>query len=136
MLATGAVRAGYLALAAFILIGPGLGQVAGLKSPAIRTWKMYSGVGVGVLRGVFVVTRDGAEIARETPLQVLGLARYPGGEHYDFAARVLAPGDLERLAAPRCAALGPGEVLAYRGEVGGLDGWEPLAADDLCGGAR
>ncbi len=119
-------------IALVILLGPAPGQLFGLHSPALREWVMYSGVGVGLLRGRFVIEEAGREIAAMTPLQALDLKRYPKVKHYFFEHRVFAPADLAGYAAGLCAAAGPGQTVAYLGEVGTRQGWRPMAVADVC----
>lgn len=130
-----AIRAAYLAAAAFIVAAPLVPQLLGYQTPALRSWRMFSGVGLGMLRGEFIVITGDAE-ARESPLQFFGLERYPVGEFYRFDRLVLRHGDLERIAAARCAELPPGARLSYVGEVGILEGWTTLEIADLCEGAE
>ncbi len=127
-------RAGYLAVAAFILLGPAVYQIFGYKTYSLRTWRMYSGVGVGVLRGEFSLTRGAEEIARETPLQFFGRDRYVNVGLIDPTDLIWTEKDLTRLAEARCAELEPGVLLGFKGLRGTFTGWAPLTMTDICGG--
>lgn len=123
----------FAVLAAYILLGPWLVQIRGVQHPLLRPWTMYSGVGVGMLDGAFVVEGRADGPITHTPLEVLGLERYPIVAFYAFPDRVLADEDLPRVAARFCARLGQGETLAFAGRVGTRQGWRAIAMDDLCG---
>lgn len=129
----GSVRAAYLALAIFIVLGPAVTQVFGYRTVWIRPWQMYRDVGVGILRGEFVLTRKGEEIGRETPLEFFDLRRYPEINHYRFDKRVRAEEDLARVAEERCEMLEIGVVLGFEGYRGAVQGWAPLSIPDICG---
>ncbi len=129
----GLVRAGYLALAIFIVLGSAVTQVFGYSTIWIRPWQMYRDVGVGILRGEFILTRKGEEIGSETPLEFFGLTRYPEINHYRFDKRVRAEEDLARVAEERCETLEPGVVLGFEGYRGTVQGWVPLSVPDICG---
>jgi hypothetical protein len=125
-------RAVFGVLAAVILFGPAPGQLFGHHSPALREWKMYSGVGVGILRGSFTLREGERAIAAASPLEALGMQRYPRIRHYLFPNMVFAPEDLAPYAATLCAGAAPGQTVIFDGHVGTRQGWRALAADDLC----
>jgi hypothetical protein len=125
-------RAGFWTLAGFILLTPAVWQVFGHHSIWLRPWVMYSGVGVGILDGTFVLrTPDGAP--REmTPLEALGLERYPPIHHYAFDRRVGEDGRLDAFAGQLCETLPPGARLSFEGYVGTREGWRALSVEDVC----
>jgi hypothetical protein len=123
---------GFAVLAAWILFSPALAQLFDVKAPIIRPWIMFKDVGVGVLKGRFILQNaDGSE-AVLTPLQVLGRDRYPvERQPYRFDRRVLRDADLSAFAAEFCAAR-EGADLRFEGKVGAGASWRPLAAGNLC----
>ncbi len=126
-------RRAFLALAAFVLLGPAPGQLFGQHSPWLREWVMYSGVGVGIPKGVFMVHDEtGAMAAEYTPLAAAGLDRYPRMTHYYFEGRVWEPAHMARFAALLCSDLSPGMRLSFAGQVGTRQGWAPMPVDDVC----
>lgn len=129
-------RVGYLAIAAFILLGPAVYQIFGYKTYTLRTWRMYAGVGVGVLRGEFSLSRGAEKIGRETPLQFFGLDRYANVGVIDQTDLVRTEEDLTRLAEARCAELEPGVQISFKGFQGTFTGWAPLSMTDICGGQK
>ena len=129
-------RGGFCARAPFIPLGPIFPQAFAVHSPLFRPWTMFSGVGVGILKGSFRV-EDGQGPAREmTPLELLGLERYPRIRQYHFEERVRDPEDLRKFVAEYCDGLAPGARLSFAGHVGTREGWRALKGDDLCGGGN
>ena len=135
-LRTGLRRAAFCALALFIALGPMFPQVFGVRSPAFRPWTMFSGVGVGILKGNFRIEEPQGQVRELAPLELLGLERYPRIRHFHFEHRVRDADDLRKFAAGFCAGLEPGARLSFDGHVGTRNGWRPLAGEDLCGGGN
>lgn len=125
-------RCVFFALAAFILLGPAPGQLFDQRSPWLREWIMYSDVGVGLPKGVFIVQDASGPVEQHTPLQAAGLDRYPKITHYLFDRRVHAEADLARFAADLCATLQPGQHLSFEGVVGTRQGWVAMPVTDVC----
>lgn len=122
----------FFTLAAFILLGPAPGQLFGKHSPWLREWVMYSGVGVGLPKGVFTVHDLSGPVSEYTPLQAAGLEQYPQIVHYFFDKRIFEDADLTRFAANTCEALLPGQHLSFDGVVGTRKGWVPMPVANLC----
>ena len=99
----------FAVVALFILLAPAAFQVFGVNHLLLRPWIMYSGAGIGLLKGEFRIAAPGKPVVVRTPLQLLGRERYPFQRHYEFDRRVFEPGDLKRFAAEACAALPAGE---------------------------
>lgn len=124
-------RAAFSLLAAFILLAPAVQQVLGVYLPIFRPWVMYSGVGLGLLRGEVIVTRaEGTE--RLTPEAFLGLRYYPGTMSIKAPHVILNKAALSARMAAYCAAYGEVQSLAFDGEMSWLDGWRPLSAALEC----
>ena len=68
-------RAAFTGLAAFILLGPAPGQLFGLHTIVLREWRMFSGAGIGLLKGRFTVHRATGTVTM-SPLEVAGLPSY------------------------------------------------------------
>lgn len=122
--------AAFALFALLVLFGPFGPQILQISYPLLRPWTMFSAVGVGILKGEFIATgRDGVE-RRLTPLQVLGLDHYPVGLSFEHPMVVESPDDVRKIAQGFCA---DNDVdLAFRGFVGGRQGWQTLEADALC----
>lgn len=126
-------RAGFALLAAFVLLSPAPGQLLGAHTPLLREWVMFSGVGVGIPRGTFLVSGEGGEIARLSPLEALGLEAYPQIRHYAFDRRILADEDFPRFAQRLCEDARPGARIGFEGVVGTRAGWREARIEDVCG---
>lgn len=133
--ATVARRAAFCVVGLFILLAPMFPHLFDLRSPFLRPWMMYSDVGVGILKGGFRVD-DGVSRRDLSPLQVMGLERYPRLRHFLFEHRVHDSADVARLAEPFCATLGPGARLSFEGAVGTRQGWRPLQVNNVCAGGH
>lgn len=125
-------RIGFALIAAFVLLSPAPGQLFGAHTPLLREWVMFSGVGVGIPRGQFVVSDENGESLRLSPLEALGLAAYPQIRHYTFEKRVLADEDFARFAQRLCAEAAPGARVGFDGAVGTRAGWRQARFDDVC----
>lgn len=126
-------RLGFALLAAFVLLSPAPGQLFGAHTPLLREWVMFSGVGVGIPRGEFVVTGAGGEIARLSPLEALGIEAYPQIRHYSFDLRILADADFARFAQRLCAEAQADGRIRFEGFVGTRAGWREARIEDVCG---
>lgn len=122
----------FYALAGFILLSPAPGQLFGQHYLLIREWVMYSGVGVGMPKGEFVLHDMSGGVTRLTPLEAAGLERYPRTSHYLFATRIFEPQDIARFAAARCADLTPQQRLSFEGVVGTRQGWVAMPVENVC----
>lgn len=126
-------RIGFALLATFVLLSPAPGQLFGAHTPLLREWVMFSGVGVGIPRGTFVVSGEGGEAARVSPLEALGLEAYPQIRHYAFDRRILADEDFPRFAQRLCEEARPGARIGFEGVVGTRAGWREARIEDVCG---
>ena len=133
-------RVVFAILAAFILLGPAPGQLFGMHSMLLREWIMFSGAGVGVLKGRFTLHRlEGA--VTMTPLEAAGLSSYLA---LPIARRPSQAADLKTFAARICGEAKPAERVSFEGSIGTFTGWTALNVPDVCdalaevpaGGAR
>jgi hypothetical protein len=133
--ATGELRAiAFSALALYIGLSPFFVQVAGLDLPFIRPWIMFKEVGVGVLKGEFEFSSKDGAATKLTPLEILGLERYPvEAQTYRFKHLVFTDAGLKEFAADFCRLHEENYAdLSFRGRVGAGASWRPIAASDLC----
>jgi hypothetical protein len=125
----------FILFAVAILLFPAWPQILGERpNPLFRSWQMYAGVGVGVLKGTFLVERSAG---RETlsPLAVLGLKRYPPVMTIPLSTVPLRrPEDLGLLSKSFCASLSPDARLSFDGVVGTRNGWQLLKRQNICEG--
>ena len=120
----------FAGLAALVLFGPGLKQVLEIRSPLLRPWTMFSGIGVGVLKGEFEVTDASGATTRLRPLEVLQLDRYPVHRSIHFDRLVREPAHLRAFGERLCT--DPAVRVAFHGHTGSRQGWQALDVDDIC----
>jgi hypothetical protein len=104
----------------------------GKHSPWLREWIMYSGVGVGIPKGLFTIHDESGPIADLTPLEAADLERYPKITHYYFSGLIGQAADLARFAEPLCSGLPQGQWVSFSGYVGTRQGWAKMRMDDVC----
>lgn len=120
----------FFAFAALILLGPLAVQVFGSKSRLFRQWTMFSAVGVGIPKGEFIAAAADGSVRRLTPLQVLGIDRYPVMLSFEYQTSANGDGGLRKFASDYCVK--HGGKLSFRGHIGSRQGWQAAAEDDLC----
>lgn len=127
-------RFGFGLIALFILLAPAAGQVFGVHHLLLREWVMYSGVGVGIPQGEFLIWRDDTVVARLSPLDALDLPAYPRVIHYTFEHRILSNEDFAGFATRLCAERGTygGDRVSFEGVIGTREGWQAASQDNLC----
>ena len=94
---------------------------------------MYAGVGTGLLKGEFLVTRPNNSIAVFAPRAVLGLRRYPRSAVAEHRYQVDTADELRLVVAGFCEQLTASDTLSFRGWVSASRGWKPFEGADLCG---
>lgn len=129
-------RAAFCVIATFILLTPMLPHAFDVRSPLLRSWRMYADVGAGILKGSFKLEQPAGAVREIAPLEMLGLERYPRVRHHHFQQRVETAEDVAALAGEFCRNLEPGARLSFEGAVGTRKGWHPLSVPDLCGGTH
>lgn len=122
----------FVVLAGFILLSPSLPQLFGVTHLFLRPWVMYAGVGTGLLKGTFVVTRAAGGEDHFTPLQVLGRTRYVFNMNRKQSYEVHSEEDLHRFAQRLCGRLEPGDRLDFDGWYSTVRGWQPVEGRELC----
>lgn len=93
---------------------------------------MFSEVGVGVLKGKFRVEFTDGTRAVLTPLEVLGLERYPPILSVRFPAQIREDRDLRFFARNFCQRRPV--RMSYHGWTGTRDGWRRVEFDGICDG--
>jgi hypothetical protein len=97
---------------------------------------MFSAIGLGLLKGEFVVHSAAAGSRSLAPLDVLGIKRYPLITAPDQPHQVTSSDDLARISADFCKQLKDNETLSFEGWVATGRGWEPLRGENLCHAVR
>lgn len=122
----------FLVLGAFILLGPAAGQIFGYRSAWLRSWVMFSEVGVGIQKGEYRLTGADGTVSVLSPLEIIGITRYPPIRYYEFEKRIGGPADLHSFGEAFCAGLSAGQTLSFDGAVGTRAGWKPVSVANVC----
>jgi hypothetical protein len=123
---------GFAALALAITLGPASRQVFRGEGRLLRSWRMFSGPGLGLIDARFALRgADGSEapldryavLGLDVPRAAPASVRRPRG-----------PGEFYALVRRLCARLPPGADLRARVRVAVRSGWRPLDLGDrsLC----
>lgn len=132
-------QAAIITLIGFILLGPGLVQILGLDFPQIRSWRMYSSVGIGAPYGTFEVLVSGEPVRVIMLVDAMGVDSIRRIQAYDGSGSLRdgfdADAAIRGAGAKICETLSPGEALRYSGRLAVHGRWQDLAFthDDLCG---
>lgn len=121
--------AAFLAIAAFIIGGPVAEQVFGLRSVVLRSWTMFSTIGLGVIDASFAIRQADGTFVPFDRFAVLDASR--GGKMKRIESRDELASVIERL----CAAAGQGADIRVRARQATRDGWDIVYTDDrnACG---
>ena len=131
---TGAEPAGWLsagrlrliaftAIAAFMIAGPAAEQIFGVQSPWLRSWTMFSAIGLGVIDASFEIRRpDGALIPLDR-FEMLGAPR--NGKLKWIQNRDELASVIRRL----CTVAGQGADIRVRARLGTRGGWQIIHTD-------
>jgi len=124
--------AAFVALVAYMAFGPCYRQVLGGRSHVFRSWRMFSGIGIGVVDARFAERLPDGSERRLDRFAVLG---YRDPYRAPRAVRRLAGRDATaELARRLCAAFGAGADVRAYSRIATAGGWEPLddGARNLC----
>ncbi|TPI53424.1 hypothetical protein FJ417_26140 [Mesorhizobium sp. B3-1-7] len=138
---TGAEPAGWLsagrlrlvaftAIAAFMIAGPAAEQIFGVQTPWLRSWTMFSAIGLGVIDASFEIRQpDGALIPLDR-FEMLGASR--GGRLKRIESRAELASVVKRL----CTTAGQGADIRVRARLGTRSGWQIIHTDaeNACAG--
>lgn len=92
---------------------------------------MYSGVGLGLLRGDVVVSKvDG--VTTLTPEAFLGLYYYPRRMSLKEPHVTLDEAALRNQMTAYCEAQNGVVGIAFQGEVSGMNGWRSISVEQAC----
>ena len=110
--------------AGYLLLSPALPQLGGWGSPWIRQWTMFSGVGVGLPKGTFILEEADGTAIELPPLAVAGLSRYPVRQPiYYYDGYVGSADDLALYADVTCRHLREGSRLRFSGTIAQKYDW-------------
>lgn len=137
---TRARRVAAVLLAMYIVTGPAFQQLGLWPELPVRTWQMYSTVGLWAPYGEFeVIERDSGRVVETVSIThamgldaIRDLQPYPGSGSINRDFRSLD--EFRAVAAPLCDALASGEALRFEGRMAVPDRWYAffVPEEDLC----
>lgn len=121
----------FLTLAVYMVLMPGLTHVFGVRTPAVRSWRMFHGYGNDVCEVRFSTVKGGAT----TPIDRCEVLGYTGCSAAPAGVRLLHDRDAVLTQAKKiCGKLEPGTELRGVARCGGEEGWKTRFSgqQDLC----
>ena len=113
----------FTAIAAFMIAGPAAEQILGVQSPWLRSWTMFSAIGLGVIDASFEIRQsDGALIPLDR-FEMLGAPR--NGKLKWIQNREELASVIKRL----CTAAGQRADIRVRARLGTRSGWQLIHTD-------
>ena len=112
-----------MAIAAFMIAGPVAEQVFGVRTALLRSWTMFSAIGLNVIDASFEIRRpDGA---------LLPLDRFEmlGGPRDGRLKRIESRDELASVIKRLCTAAGQGADIRVRARQATRSGWQIIHAD-------
>jgi hypothetical protein len=115
--------AAFLVIAAFMIAGPAAEQIFGLRTAFLRSWTMFSGIGLGVIDASFAIRQPDASLAPLDRFAMLGAPRNGKLKHIETRDELASI--IKRL----CAAAGQGADIRVSARQGTSDGWRVVHTD-------
>ncbi|RAZ90402.1 hypothetical protein DPM33_12810 [Mesorhizobium hawassense] len=113
----------FIAIAAFMIAGPAAEQVFGVQSPWLRSWTMFSAIGLGVIDASFEIRQpDGALV----PLDRFAMLDAPRNGKLKW---IQNPEELASVIKRLCTAAGQGSDIRVRARLATRDGWQIIHTD-------
>ncbi|RWE73897.1 hypothetical protein [Mesorhizobium sp.] len=113
----------FMAIAGFIIAGPAAEQVFGVQSPWLRSWTMFSAIGLGVIGASFEIRGpDGALV----PLDRFEMLGAPGGGNLKW---IQNREELASVTKRLCTVAGQGADIRVRARLGTRGGWQAIHTD-------
>lgn len=113
----------FMAIAAFMIAGPAAEQVFGVQTAWLRSWTMFSAIGLGVIDASFEVRRPDGALVPLDRFEMLGAPR--DGRLKWIQNREELASVTRRL----CAAAGQGADIRVRARQATRSGWQTIHAD-------
>ena len=119
-----------MAIAGFMIAGPAAEQIFGVQSPWLRSWTMFSAIGLGVIDASFEIRGpDGALV----PLDRFAMLGAPRNGRLKW---IKSPEELASVIKRLCAVAGQGADIRVRARLGTRGGWQTIHTDaeNACAG--
>ena len=119
-----------MAIAGFMIAGPVAEQVFGVQSAWLRSWTMFSAIGMGVIDASFEIRRPDGALAPLDRFEMLGAPR--DGKLKWIQNREELASVITRL----CTAAGQGADIRVRAQQATRSGWQTIHSDaeNACAG--
>ena len=113
----------FIAIAAFMIAGPAAEQVFGVRTAWLRSWTMFSAMGLGVIDASFEIRRPDGALVPLDRFQMLGAPR--NGRLKWIQNREDLASVIKRL----CTAAGQGADIRVRARQAARSGWQIIHTD-------
>lgn len=113
----------FLAITAFMIGGPVAEQVFGLRSVVLRSWTMFSAIGLGVIDASFAIRQADGTLVPLDRFAMLEASQ--GGKLRRIESRDELASIIKRL----CSAVGQGADIRVRARQATRDGWSMVWTD-------
>ncbi|MEW6630574.1 MAG: hypothetical protein AB1440_06870 [Pseudomonadota bacterium] len=120
----------FIAIAGFMIAGPATSQIFGVQTAFLRSWTMFSAIGIGVIDASFEIRQPDGALAPLDRFEMLGAPR-------DGRLKwVQSREDLDSIIKRLCAVAGQGADIRVRARQGTRDGWRTIHSDaeNACAG--
>ncbi|MBN9550767.1 MAG: hypothetical protein J0H31_18325 [Alphaproteobacteria bacterium] len=120
----------FIAIAGFMIAGPVAEQVFGVRMALLRSWTMFSAIGLGVIDVSFQIRRPDGALVPLDRFEMLGASR--DGRLKWIGSREELASVIGRL----CKAAGQGADIRVRARQATRGGWEVIHTDaeNACNG--
>ncbi|RVD20254.1 hypothetical protein [Mesorhizobium sp. M4B.F.Ca.ET.017.02.2.1] len=113
----------FIAIAAFMIAGPVAEQVFGVRSAWLRSWTMFSAIGMGVIDASFEIRLPDGALVPLDRFEMLGASR--NGRLKRIESRDELASVIKRL----CTAAGQGADIRVRARQAARGGWQIIHTD-------
>ncbi|TPL40180.1 hypothetical protein [Mesorhizobium sp. B2-4-6] len=120
----------FTAIAAFMIAGPAAEQIFGVQTPWLRSWTMFSAIGLGVIDASFEIRQPDGVLIPLDRFEMLGAPRDGG------LKRIESREELASVVKRLCTVAGQGADIRVRARLGTRNGWQIIHTDaeNACAG--
>ncbi len=113
----------FIAIAAFMIAGPAAEQIFGVRSEWLRSWTMFSAIGMGVIDASFEIRQSDGALVPLDRFEMLSARR--DGKLKWIQNREELASVIKRL----CATAGQGADIRVRARQAARSGWQIIHTD-------
>ncbi|MDX8534317.1 hypothetical protein RFM41_24645 [Mesorhizobium sp. VK25A] len=113
----------FMAITNFMIAGPVAEQVFGVRAALLRSWTMFSAIGLGVIDASFEMRQTDGTLVPLDRFEMLGAPRN-GGLKW-----IKSREDLASVIKRLCTAAGQGADIRVRARLGARSGWQTIHTD-------